>query len=247
MKLYLARDFPAELSRPCDYLLLAKAVTENRHIAHVANLANDRLRLTGRSRLDMFDEEKLRQSNVYTYRCSHYGAAHYCGTEDVTYSFHINRRQLSNPYEPVDALHRRFTIKVADSIAKLGVTTRLKKGGRSTKDGICLNLESQSEITTEHGLKLGASICTDDGLIFRMHGVILVTDAWTRVYDFMKLKPSRARATSLRAIDPRITTTAVIDQLCQDINGGVTTPYSTVDMKTMEFLVPAFDPGRWQE
>ena len=247
MKLYVAPDFPAELSVPCDYLLRAKAVCAADHVAQISNLARDKISLVKHTSGEMLDGEKIRQAGLHVDRCHFGGAAMYCGTEDVTFSFHVNREALRNPDEPAGEIYARHVEAVRRALAQTGANVSVRSDPtKNRKTGVCISLEGRSEIISADGSKLSGSIYQDDGLIVTIHGIILVSDAWAKIYDYMRVPPPMARAVSLRSLVPGVSTKVVISLLRSQLGDVERATYTEQDIRTMRRLVPQFEYGRWQ-
>ncbi len=248
MKLYAAYDFPVEYSVPCDYLLRAKAVCLGEHVAQVCNLSRDKISLVKHTSAEIFDKGKIKRDNLYVDRSPFGGAAMYCGSGDVTYSFHINRDALINALQPAGEIYRGYTNLVCASIANLGIEVRVRdEPVHNRKTGVCLNLEGRSEIVDKDGRKLAGSIYKDDGLIVSIHGIILVTEAWKKIYDYIKNIPPRASATSLGLRIPGVATSDVMGSLVQQLEDVESVSYTGLDYRAMHLLAPTFEYGRWQE
>ncbi len=248
MKIYQVKDFPPEFCAPCDYLLRAKAVCMREHFFQVSNLERDRISLGRHARSDMFDSEKLKESEVYVDRYSFSGAGMYYGTEDVIYSFHINRCLLGTPEDDAFSIYYFYMSLVQEAISDLGINTEIKTETKRRKNsGVCLDLDGRGEIVTKDGKKLVASVYHDDGLIVSIHGSILVSDSWAKIYDFLKSHAPRVtRAYSLKQLVSELNTSVVMSSLLSKVGAVDLTDYTPEDKRAMTILSRQFEYERWQ-
>jgi len=245
----MAIDFPVSYSVPCDYLLRAKSVCMGDHVAQVCNLSRDKISLAKHTSGEMFDKDKIKESNIYVDRCHFGGSAMYCGSGDVTYSFHINRDALSNSTTPAGEVYREYTELVCKAISNLGIEVSIRdEPTRNRKNGVCVSLEGRSEIVDRDGRKLVGSIYKDDGLIITIHGIILVTNAWSKIYDYVKNLPPVANAIALRSRIPGVSYTDVISSFIEQLPeyNRQDRDYSPRDWRAMQLLAPQFEYGKWQ-
>ncbi len=247
MKLYRTKDLPTKMSVSCDYLLRARAASIGDHVVHVFNLQNDKLSFARGTPIHLFNAEAIKDAGLYADRHDLGGAGFYCGKEDVVCNFHINREVLEDPEKPALQIFRERADMVCRVLNKLGVSVSVKTDrGRNIRDGVCINLEGRSEIVTEDGTKLAGGVYRDDGLIFTAYEIILVSDAWTKIYDYMKDAPPKAKATSLQHLVPGVTTDNVINLLCEQMGDYEEADFTFMDFKSMERLSPRFGYDRWQ-
>lgn len=247
MKIYYTRDLPAEYSVPCDYLLQAKAACEGEHIMQVCNLEKDKISFGKSTRSDLFDSSKIKESGIHVDRSRFGGAAMYCGSEDITYSFHINRLALDNPGEHAGKIYLHYTARIAHAIARLGVEgIAIRTEGKGKKDGVCLSLEGRSEVINGEGQKLVGSVYKDDGLVISIQGLILISDAWVKIYDYIRGFPTKANAISLRTLVPGVQSVDLIGLLCGEFPKAEFASYTDKDMDTMKLLAPTFGYDKWQ-
>ena len=248
MKLYHKRDFPPEYCASCDHLLRAKAACNNEHVGQIATLSAERISLARHARAEMFDREKLRADNVYVDRPKFAGSGMYYGTEDVLFSFHLNRTILGNPNEESQKIYARYSDMVCRALRQYGILVYVKsQHGRKKNTGVCLNLEGRSEMIGENGEKLVAGVYQDNNLVFSMHGVILVSDTWKKIYDYVRERPKMATAGSLRNIVPEADPTDIIASLIAEIDDVELTHYTDSDYHAMRRLAPQFEFSQWQE
>ncbi len=248
MRLYRTKDFPTELSVARDYLSRAIAASVGDHVVHVFNLEQDKISFARNTPMHLFSGDAIRKSNLYVDRHSLGGAAFYCGTEDAVCCFHINREALIDPNIPATEIFRSCADIIRDTIASFGIGAFVRSDREhNVRDGVCINLEGRSEVVTEDNVKLAGGVYRDDGLIVTAYEVILVSDAWTKIYDYMDVKPSKAKATSLQSLIPGITTDEVIDAICEQIGDYQEANFSPMDLRSMRRLAPKFGYDRWQD
>ena len=247
MRLYRTRDFPTQLSVPCDYILRARAASVGDHMVHIFNLDADKISFARATPTHLFDDQKIRDSGVYADRHNLGGAGFYCGKQDVVCSFHLNRERLGNPKISALELFRTCAGKVCRAINSLGLSVSVKKEiGQNVRDGVCVNLEGRSEIVTSEGTKLAGGVFRDDGLIFTAYEIILVSDAWASIYEYIKETPPKGNVTSLQSLKPGITTGLVADLVTRELGEHETGVFSANDFRSMERLAPQFGYDQWQ-
>lgn len=250
MRIYHKREFPPEFCAPNDFILRSKSASSTEHIAQISTLSSDRISLARHARTEMFDREKLSKDNVWVDQPKFAGSGMYYSTEEVLYSFHLNRQLLRNPQEDAAKVYDRTSEMICRALRRYGILVYVKsQKGRKRNTGVCLNLEGRSEMIGENGEKLAVGVYQDNGLIISIHGVILVTDAWKKIYEYLKERPKMASAGSLRDIVPDADPTDVIKAVIEEVGNADSAElvdYTDLDYHGMRYLVPQFEFGRWQ-
>lgn len=244
MKTYQVHHLPAELCWPSDYLLRSRAASEHQHYAQIGTVDRERLGLGKRTDLTMFNLDKLKRDQVFVDRRPFGGAGTYCGSGDVIYSFHINRLCLADPDMPVGDVFQEWNEIVREAICEVGVDATIRnEPGQNIRDGVCVNLVGRSEIVDGTGNKLVGSVFKDDGLIISIHGLVMVTDTWLKIYDYLKVPTQRARAVSLEQLVSRDDLTdVVVEALCYNV-ASIGVKYCDKDYEAMRMLQNQFILG----
>ncbi len=244
MKLYREPSFPVELAIPLDHILQAKATCDADTYVFVGNPNGYRLGLGQRTRAYVFDLPKLWQDGIYVEKRPYAGSGFLCGPDDVYFSVHINRASLDDPQEPVESIFHWWHNRLRFALEELGIMTYLHaKEEKQASKGVCMNLSGQKEIVDKDGHKLVAGVYKDDGLVVSMSGVVLVSPAWLRVYDYLTHPPPKkmvGRCLQDYFLPNEPLTERVIDLLCGTLDNPESMRLSDDEWAMLRHLVKKF-------
>ena len=242
MKFYRPIELPAELCWPNDHLVRAKSEANGESYANIGNFDRMRLGLARRTEMSLFDMEKLKADRVTVDRGPFGGAGLFVGPDEVFYSIHINRATLPDPTIPASQIYHHWISEICWALQEMGVDCRVDDRGSQVNDGVCLSRSGRSEIIDPQGRKLVGSVFKDFGLVVSIHGIVLVTDTWLKIYDYMKVPPPVAKGFSLsHLLGAEGLTGRVADRLCDLVGCPVEEKaFSPVDWDMMRVMEPRF-------
>ena len=183
-------------------IVLENSVLQQDALLHIGNCTDYVLTLGKRRALrKFFDLEKLQADNIYTHHRPYGGSGTIYGPKDVVFSLYVNKASFIDEYNvnAADA-YNYFVHALHRAILKFKIDCHIDDDEfRSEDDGVCVHLQGRSEIITPSGSKMAVSVFREDELGFYMRGMLLVSDDWTKVYQYLisPIPPDRITVDSM--------------------------------------------------
>ncbi len=168
-------------------IVLENSVVQQDALLHIGSITDYVLTLGKRSLFKFYNFDKLRADNIYVHQRPYGGSGTLYGPNDAVLSLYVNKASFSAGFD-VDAVcaYILFTNAICSALNDMGLVCRIDDTEKLRKeDGVCAHLHGRSEILSKDGTKLVASVFREDDLGFYMRALILVSDDWAKIYDYL--------------------------------------------------------------
>ena len=169
-------------------LVLENAVMQQDALLHIGWITGYVLTLGRRGLMKFYDLDKLNADGIYVHRRPYGGSGTLYGPNDVVFSLYINKASFIDGFDvSAQHAHRFFNWHVCSALNALGLTCHVDERDVSvTEDGVCMHTHGRTEVVNEDNQKMAASVFREDELGFYMRCLLLVSDDWTKVYNYLQ-------------------------------------------------------------